>query len=87
MDAQNRLKIISNSQNKIFFKQKKEIRIVESDDIIIQVRLQRPFVDIDKCIGCGICEHECPISGQRAIRISAEGQSREYKSSLLLKPT
>ena len=27
----------------------------------IQVRLQLPFVDPKLCIGCGICEHECPV--------------------------
>jgi len=42
----------------------------------IQVRLQRPYVDIDRCIGCGICEHECPVSGKKAIRISAVGETR-----------
>ena len=26
----------------------------------ILIRLQRPFVDPSLCIGCGICEHECP---------------------------
>jgi polyferredoxin len=48
------------------------------------VRLQRPMVDINKCIGCGTCEHECPVSGKRAIRISAEGESRNRSSRLLL---
>ena len=51
----------------------------------IQVRLQRPCVDIEKCIGCGICEHECPVSGKRAIRVSAEGESRSSSRSLVLK--
>ncbi len=30
----------------------------------ILVRLPRPFVDAAKCIGCGMCEHECPVSGR-----------------------
>jgi len=50
--------------------------------LLIQVRLQRPHVDIDRCIGCGICEHECPVSGLRAIRVSAEGESRNRRSRL-----
>ena len=50
----------------------------------IQVRLQKPCVDIEKCTGCGVCEHECPVSGQRAIRITAEGETRSTDRRLLL---
>jgi ferredoxin len=50
----------------------------------ICVRLQKPFVDIEKCNGCGVCEHECPVSGKRAIRVSAEGESRNSSRMLLL---
>ena len=52
---------------------------------VLQVRLQSPQIDPDLCTGCGICEHECPVSGLRAIRVSAEGESRDRKHSLLLK--
>jgi len=48
----------------------------------IQVRLQRPYVDIDRCIGCGICEHECPVSGKKAISISAVGETRSNNRRL-----
>ncbi len=54
-------------------------------DMELQVRLQAPQVDPERCTGCGICEHECPVSGLRAIRVSAEGESRHRKHSLLLK--
>ena len=50
----------------------------------IQVRLQRPYVDPKRCIGCGICEHECPVRGQRAIRITAENESRNPDRSLVI---
>jgi len=50
----------------------------------IMVRLQRPFVDPAKCIGCGMCEHSCPVSGQRAIRVSSENESREGSGRLLI---
>jgi len=29
----------------------------------ILVRLQQPYVLPERCIGCGVCEHECPVSG------------------------
>ncbi|HDZ20289.1 hypothetical protein LCGC14_0205040 [marine sediment metagenome] len=52
--------------------------------VAVQVRLQQPNIDPDKCIGCGVCEHECPVSGLRAIRVTAENESRSPKRSLLL---
>ncbi|RJP77533.1 MAG: 4Fe-4S binding protein [Desulfobacteraceae bacterium] len=50
----------------------------------IFVRLQKPFVHPETCIGCGTCEHECPVSGKRAIRITAENESRNREHTLLL---
>jgi formate hydrogenlyase subunit 6/NADH:ubiquinone oxidoreductase subunit I len=32
-------------------------------------RVQRPHVLPELCIGCGICEHQCPVEGEAAIRI------------------
>jgi ferredoxin len=53
--------------------------------IQIQIRLQRPYVDPQQCIGCGICQHECPVPGRRAIRVTADGESRDRDHSLLLR--
>lgn len=52
--------------------------------LVILVHLQLPVVDPNLCIGCGICEHECPVSGLRAIRVSAENESRNAASGLRL---
>ena len=52
--------------------------------IEVQIRLQRPCVDIEKCIGCGICEHECPVSGKKAIRVSAEGETRNADRKMII---
>jgi len=51
--------------------------------IFIEVRLQKPYVDPALCTGCGICEHECPVSGLRAIRVTAENESRNKHHSLM----
>ena len=41
------------------------------------IELRVPRVDIDRCIGCGLCEHECPVVGdRRAIYVTAEGETR-----------
>ncbi len=81
-----RFKIVANSENTLRLegKEKPEQHLPSNGKIIIQVRLQKPYVDPQKCIGCGVCEHECPVSGKRAIRVSAEGESRNANRKLLL---
>lgn len=54
------------------------------DRITLLVRLQLPYVDPSRCIGCGVCEHECPVKGHRAIRVTAENETRERRHRLLL---
>ena len=49
----------------------------------LAVRLQQPQVDPGRCIGCGICEHECPVQGLRAIRVTAENETRDPGHALL----
>jgi len=88
VEGAQRRKITANTENSIEVSgpEKFEKIPTQGSKIEIQVRLQRPYVDIEKCIGCGICEHECPVSGKRAIRVSAEGETRSTERTLLLKP-
>ncbi|MCJ7728827.1 MAG: 4Fe-4S binding protein, partial [Sedimentisphaerales bacterium] len=79
----NRYKIASNTDTSIEVSEGHLPSV--SGKVEIQVRLQRPWVDVEKCIGCGVCEHECPVSGKRAIRVSAEGETRSADRRLLLK--
>ena len=53
--------------------------------IEIMVKLQRPYVDPNRCIGCGVCEHECPVPGKRAIRVTADNETRSRDHALLLR--
>src|SRR4051794_36231029 len=48
------------------------------------LELKRPFIDPVKCIGCGICEHECPVKDDPAVYVTAIGESRDKSRSLLL---
>jgi ferredoxin len=50
----------------------------------IVVRLERPFMDPARCIGCGMCEHACPVSGRRAIRVYSENESRSGAGQMLI---
>ena len=56
----------------------------EKVQVDIVIRLERPVVDPTRCIGCGMCEHECPVSGQRAIRVFSENESRAQSGRLLI---
>lgn len=78
--------IVSNSDRSLTLASGRPLEFLPSPgtQARIQVRLQRPQVDPERCIGCGVCEHECPVTGKRAIRVTAENESRSRKRSLLL---
>ncbi len=84
--AENKSKITGNTANSVEIAPGGKLRenLAPGHIIAIQVRLQRPFVDIEKCIGCGVCEHECPLGGKKAIRVSAVGETRSPDRRLLL---
>ena len=46
--------------------------------------LKQPHVDLDLCIGCGICETKCPVKGQPAIYVISVGESRSRENQVLL---
>jgi len=60
----------------------REVTITKRDGNPITLR--RPYVDPSLCIGCGICEHECPVKDLAAIRVSAIGESRSEERKLLM---
>lgn len=43
-----------------------------------------PFIDLDACIGCGICENKCVVMDLPAIRVSSIGEQRSQKNQLIL---
>lgn len=49
-----------------------------------RVTLRQPYVDPSLCIGCGICEHECPVKDHAAIRVTAIGETRSSDRRLLM---
>ena len=82
-----RWRITANTENSIEISPDEILEKIpaQGGKIEVQVRLQRPFVDIERCTGCGVCEHECPVSGRKAVRVSAEGETRSADRALLLK--
>ena len=49
------------------------------------VVLNKPFIVPDLCIGCGICQAECPVQDRPAVYITAVGESRSDNRKLLLR--
>jgi polyferredoxin len=59
---------------------------VEEKDVFGElVMLNKPFMVPDLCIGCGICQAECPVRDDRAVYVTAVGESRSQERQLLLK--
>ncbi|MBI5187282.1 MAG: 4Fe-4S dicluster domain-containing protein [Nitrospinae bacterium] len=50
-------------------------------------KLKQPYMDIEKCIGCGVCENKCPVVDLPAVRVSSVGESRSKKNRMVLKGT
>jgi len=49
------------------------------------VTLKRPHVDLQYCIGCGMCEARCPVFDRAAIRVSSVGETRSSENRVMLK--
>ena len=49
-----------------------------------EIPVQLPYVDLKRCVGCGICEYKCPVKGRPAIRVISAGESRSLKNQILL---
>ena len=53
------------------------------DSVELQLALAAPRIDVGACIGCGICENQCPLVGdRRAIYVTAEGETRSAGSPI-----
>lgn len=47
-------------------------------------RIKLPKVNLQLCIGCGICETKCPVADMPAIYVTSIGETRSKENQLLL---
>ena len=47
-------------------------------------RVRQPYVDPALCVGCGACEHTCPVNDAPAVYVSSVGESRSKTNQMLL---
>lgn len=59
-----------------------EVRVRRRDGDTVTVK--QPRIDLDLCVGCGICETRCPVRGRPAITVISAGESRSPDSRILL---
>ena len=48
------------------------------------LRVGRPRLDPDRCVGCGLCEAKCPVAATAAIRVTRAGESRDPRGAFTL---
>ncbi len=48
--------------------------------------LKRPKVDVERCVGCGICEARCPVRSRPAISVISTNESRSDGNRFLVNP-
>jgi ferredoxin len=59
-----------------------EVEVMSPEGMLVSVK--QPRVNLDLCVGCGICENKCPIADRRGVYITSVGESRNPKNQILL---
>jgi polyferredoxin len=47
-------------------------------------QVKQPYLDPSRCVGCGACEHACPVQDRPAVYVTSVGESRSRANQILL---
>jgi polyferredoxin len=47
-------------------------------------QVKQPYLDPARCVGCGACEHACPVQDRPAVYVTSVGESRSSTNQILL---
>lgn len=65
----------------------KAIKLIETEVKTPEGEIKTPLapvIDIELCIGCGICENKCPVMDKPAIYVTSVGESRSEENQFKL---
>jgi ferredoxin len=48
------------------------------------VTVKQPRVNLELCVGCGICENKCPFADRRGVYVTSVGETRNPRNQILL---
>jgi formate hydrogenlyase subunit 6/NADH:ubiquinone oxidoreductase subunit I len=60
----------------------KPVDVTDSNGQIKVVR--QPYVDPERCTGCGACEFACPVRDKPAVYVTGIGESRSSSNRFIL---